>query len=140
MRKLLPAICALAILIGTPAFAADSASCLRRNDVRDWSSTGHKTLLLESYSHRKVQLKLTGNCAGFGPYDSFQITGPLQTAASCIVEGETDEEREKATREALAEMRVDVGRPAERGAGDEFLFAEAFGEFHQGGEAFDGGV
>ena len=88
MRKLLPAICALAILIGTPAFAADSASCVRRNDIRDWSSTGHKTLLLESYSHRKVQLKLTGNCAGFGPYDSFQITGPLQTAASCIVEGD----------------------------------------------------
>ena len=42
-------------------------------------------------------------------------------------------------REALAEVRVDVGRAAERCAGNELLFAEAFGEFHQGGEAFDGG-
>ncbi len=87
MRKLLLTMCGLAILTGAPAFAADSPSCVRRYDVRDWSSPAPKTLLLESYSHRKIKLTLTGDCVGFGPYDSFQITGPLETAASCIVAG-----------------------------------------------------
>ncbi len=89
MRKLLLAICGMAFLGAIPGRAAESPACVRRNDIRDWSSMGHKTLLLESYGHRKLALKLTGTCAGFGPYDSFQITGPLETAASCIVEGDT---------------------------------------------------
>ncbi|MEI9992265.1 MAG: hypothetical protein WDM86_19785 [Rhizomicrobium sp.] len=88
MRKLLLAMCGAAILSGAPAIAADSPACVRRNDIRDWSNAGHKTLLLESYGHRKVRLTLTGNCAGFGPYDSFQIAGALESAASCIVEGD----------------------------------------------------
>ena len=88
MRKLILAVFGLAMLAGSPAWAEDGPACVRRNDVRDWSSFGHKTLMLESYSQRKVQLKLTGDCAGFGPYDSFQITGPLETSASCIVEGD----------------------------------------------------
>src|ERR1700687_147529 len=43
------------------------------------------------------------------------------------------------TREALAEVRVNVGGAPKGGAGNEFLFAEAFCEFHECGEAFDGG-
>jgi len=88
MRKILLAICGAAMLVTTPAPAADGPACVRRDDVRDWSSPARKTLLLENYSHRKVELKLTGNCAGFGPYDSFQIAGPLDIAPSCIVEGD----------------------------------------------------
>src|ERR1700744_741113 len=86
MRKLPLLLAAAAVLAASSASAADS--CVRRNDVRDWSSPARKTLLLESYEHRKILLRLSGNCAGFGPYDSFQITGPLQTAASCIAEGD----------------------------------------------------
>lgn len=87
MRVWIVAVCA-GVLAATSALAADSPKCLRRNNIRDWANAGHKTLLLEDYGRRKVALKLAGNCAGFGPYDSFQITGPMETAASCIVEGD----------------------------------------------------
>jgi hypothetical protein len=88
MRKLLLAFCGL-MLLATPAFALDSPTCIRRNDIRDWSSPVRKTLLLENYAHKRVLLTMNGTCSGFGPYDSFQITGTLQTAASCIEVGDT---------------------------------------------------
>jgi hypothetical protein len=32
---------------------------------------------------------MNGSCEGFGPYDSFQVTGPLESNASCIVAGDS---------------------------------------------------
>ena len=86
MRPL--AVLVFALLAAPSAFAADSAGCIRRNDIRDWASPAARRLIVQNYAGAKVLLTLTGNCAGFGPYDSFQITGPLQTAASCIAEGD----------------------------------------------------
>ena len=86
MRKLLVGLSALAILASTPALASDT--CVRRNDIRAWSSPVRKQLILENYAHRKVLLKLNGTCSGFGVYDSFQISGPLESNASCIVAGD----------------------------------------------------
>jgi hypothetical protein len=89
MRKLLVALCGLVLCGPAPGFAADSPTCIRRNDIRDWSSPVRRTLILENYAHHKVMLKMNGTCAGFGPYDSFQITGTLQAPASCISVGDT---------------------------------------------------
>jgi hypothetical protein len=88
MRKLLFVFLGLAVLGTTPALAADGPACVRRNDIRDWSSPERKLLILENYAHSKIKLKLTGNCSGFGVYDSFQITGPLEGAATCISKGD----------------------------------------------------
>jgi hypothetical protein len=88
MRKTILAILAAATLAPLPALAADSPSCVRRNDIRDWASPQRRTLILENYAHHKVILKMSGSCDGFGVYDSFQITGPLESNASCIVPGD----------------------------------------------------
>ena len=88
MRKLLLAICGAAVLAATPGFGADTPSCVRRNDVRSWYSPVRKTLLLESYTGHKIKLTMSGSCQGFGPYDTFQITGPLEGAATCISKGD----------------------------------------------------
>ncbi len=87
MRTLLIALCGLTLLAGSAA-AADSATCIRRNDIRGWSSPARKQLILENYAHRRVLLKMNGSCEGFGTYDSFRITGPLESNASCIVPGD----------------------------------------------------
>ena len=59
--------------------------------------------------------------------------------AVLVVEEHRVEVFDGLAREALAEVGVDVGGAAEGRAGDEFLFAEAFGEFQKSGEALDGG-
>lgn len=87
MRKLLLAFCGVAFLGTTPAFAADT--CIRRNDIRDWFSPARRVLILENYAHQKVLLKMAGSCLGFGLYDSFQITGPLESNVSCVEAGDT---------------------------------------------------
>ena len=89
MRKFAATIIAALALLPQPAFAADSPSCVRRNDIRDWSSPARRSLILESYARRKVILTMEGSCLGFGPYDTFQITGPLAAPASCIAVGDT---------------------------------------------------
>ncbi|HUO90728.1 MAG TPA: DUF6491 family protein [Rhizomicrobium sp.] len=89
MRKLLLAFCGLALLAATPGLAKDSPTCIRRNDIRSWGSPARRTLILENYAHQKVLLRMNGTCSGFGPYDSFQITGTLRAAASCIAVGDT---------------------------------------------------
>jgi len=89
MRKLLLlAFCSLTALAATPASALDSPECVRRNDIRDWASPAQRVLILENYGHKKIKLKMNGTCLGFGPYDSFQITGPLEGAATCISKGD----------------------------------------------------
>jgi hypothetical protein len=88
MRKLVFALL-LATSLPLPAIAADSPSCVRRNDIRDWASPARRTLILENYAHAKVMLKMEGSCLGFGPYDGFQISGPTETAASCVAAGDT---------------------------------------------------
>jgi hypothetical protein len=67
MRKLLLAICGLAALATTPVSAADGPACVRRNDIRDWSSPVRKTLILESYGHNTVKLTMNGTCRALAP-------------------------------------------------------------------------
>lgn len=88
MRKIPLALCGLVLLGTAPAAAADSATCIRRNDIRAWASPVRKQLVIENYAHHRVLLKMNGSCEGFGATDSFQITGPQESNASCIVAGD----------------------------------------------------
>jgi hypothetical protein len=88
MRKALLALVTAATLVPQLAAAADSPICVRRNDIRDWASPARRTLILENYAHKRIILKMSGSCEGFGVYDSFQITGPLETNIDCIVPGD----------------------------------------------------
>lgn len=88
MRKLFFVLTGLAMLVATPALAADSDTCVRRNDIRSWVSPQKKQLILENYARHKVLLKMNGDCEGFGTYDSFTITGTVTGAASCVLPGD----------------------------------------------------
>ena len=63
MRKLLLATAVLAAL-ATPAFARGT-TCVRHNDIYNWTSLSDKLLVVENYRHQKVLLKLIGTCYGF---------------------------------------------------------------------------
>jgi hypothetical protein len=89
MRKLFLAFCAAAILGATPAFAADSASCIRRNDVHEWASPAAGALVVENSARHRILLTLTSGCSGFGVYDQLAIGGVAESRASCIAAGDT---------------------------------------------------
>ncbi|HEY0302446.1 MAG TPA: hypothetical protein VGC36_13970 [Rhizomicrobium sp.] len=89
MRKLFLAAAGLLVLGTLPAAAADSDICIRRNDIREWASPASKQLVLENYARRKVLLRMSGSCDGFGVYDTVQISGPLESSASCVSAGDT---------------------------------------------------
>ena len=88
MRKSLLIHATAAKLLPPLASAADSAICVRRNDIRAWASPARRTLILENYAHKRIILKMSGSCEGFGDYDSFQITAPLATNVDCIAVGD----------------------------------------------------
>ncbi len=89
MRKLFLAFCGTAILGAVPAFAADSASCIRRNDIHEWASPAGGSLVVENSARHRVLLTLTSGCSGFGLYDQVGIGGALESKASCIAAGDT---------------------------------------------------
>lgn len=89
MRPLVLAAAGLLLAGATTAQAADSTTCVRRNDVRDWSSPRPKELILQNYERRMVLIRMHGNCSGFGTYDTFAIKSPMQLPASCVVPGDT---------------------------------------------------
>ena len=89
MRKLFLAFCSAAILGATPGFAADSATCIRRNDIHEWASPAGGSLVVENSARHRILLTLTGGCSGFGLYDHLAIGGVLESRASCIAAGDT---------------------------------------------------
>ena len=89
MRNLFLAFCGAAILGATPVFAADSATCIRRNDVQQFASPGDKTLVVENSARQRVLLTLSSGCSGFGLYDQVGIGGPAESHVSCIAAGDT---------------------------------------------------
>ncbi len=89
MRKLLLVLGAAAILGATPAFAADAATCIRRNDINEYASPGDRALIVQAADRRKVLLQLTSGCSGFGQYDQVAVSGPAESSMSCISPGDT---------------------------------------------------
>jgi hypothetical protein len=89
MRKLFVILGAAAILGATPAAAADSATCVRRQDINEYASPGGNTVILQAADRHKVLLQLTSGCSGFGLYDQLSISGPGETSTSCVTAGDT---------------------------------------------------
>jgi Family of unknown function (DUF6491) len=91
MHKLLLTAAAAAILLSTPAVLATPAwadSCVRQDDIRNWTSLDDKSIVLENYHHDKVLLKLIGTCSGFKFHESLAIRSPGAMALSCVQRGD----------------------------------------------------
>ncbi len=96
MRKIiLGAAAAAALLSSTPAFAASSQICIRHDDIRNWSATDDKHLVLENYSHQKALLTLIGTCSGFRFAETIVIRSPGAFGLSCIERGDSVRARER---------------------------------------------
>jgi hypothetical protein len=85
MRRLLSALAGAAILAATPA-AADT--CIRHNDIWNWSSINDKTLILENYRHQKFLVKMIGTCGDFKFHQRLDIRSRGATGLSCVAMGD----------------------------------------------------
>ncbi|HXC54985.1 MAG TPA: DUF6491 family protein [Rhizomicrobium sp.] len=89
MRRLLgAALAAATLLAGAPAFATD-APCVRQDDIRNWNALDDKNIVLESYHHQKVLLKLIGTCSGFKFSEALQIRARGESGLSCVQAGDS---------------------------------------------------
>jgi hypothetical protein len=88
MRKLLLALCGLAVLSTAPAYAVPPDACIRHNDIWNWSSVNDKTLILEDFRHHKFLLKLLGTCGNFKFHQSLIIKSRGALGISCVEPGD----------------------------------------------------
>src|ERR1700704_2199018 len=88
MRKIL-LLCAAALALGTPAIADTPATtCIRQNDISNWTSLNDKSIVLEDYRHQKVLLKLLGTCSGFAFSETLEIRARGASRLSCVSPGD----------------------------------------------------
>ena len=81
MRRLIFALAGLAVLATTPALAD---SCIRHDDLYNWSSINDKTVILENFRHEKWLAKLVGTCGNFKFHERIEIRSPGALGISCI--------------------------------------------------------
>jgi len=86
MRRFLLALAGLAILAATPVAAS---TCIRHNDIYNWSSINDKTLILENFRHQKLVAKLIGTCSEFKFRQRIAIKSFSGFPLSCVERGDT---------------------------------------------------
>jgi hypothetical protein len=89
MRKLLLITAAL-VAMAAPAAAATGGgtSCVRHNDIYNWTSLSDKLLVVENYRHQKVLLKLIGTCYGFKFRETVAFRNRGGSDLDCISAGD----------------------------------------------------
>jgi len=88
-RPILIAAVALAVL-ATPAAAASTrgTTCVRHNDIYNWTALSDKLLVVENYRHQKVLLKLIGTCYGFKFREAIAFRNRGGSDLDCIGPGD----------------------------------------------------
>ncbi|HTP76845.1 MAG TPA: DUF6491 family protein [Rhizomicrobium sp.] len=104
MRKLIFALAGLAVVAATPAWAD---SCIRHDDLYNWSSIDDKTLILENFRHEKWVAKLIGTCSNFKFHERIEIRSPGALAISCIEKGDSVITRDNGIRGRCAIMSIE---------------------------------
>ena len=88
MRKMLLLAGAAAVLLtASPALAV--SSCIRQDDVRNWTAINDKNIVLENLRHQKFLMKLIGTCSDFKFHEDLQIRSRGATGLSCVQAGDT---------------------------------------------------
>lgn len=91
MRKLLLITAALAVL-AAPAGASPrlggGTTCVRHNDIYNWTALNDKLLVVENYRHQKVLLKLIGTCYGFKFREAIAFRNRGASDLDCIGPGD----------------------------------------------------
>ena len=91
MRKLFLMAAALAVLAAPAAGAprtGGGTTCVRHNDIYNWTALNDKRLVVENYRHQKVLLKLIGTCSGFRFRETIAIRNRGGSDLDCIGPGD----------------------------------------------------
>ncbi len=88
MRKMLLLAGAAAVMLASsPALAA--SSCIRQDDIRNWTAINDKNIVLENLRHQKFLMKLIGTCSDFKFHEDLQIRSHGAIGLSCVAAGDT---------------------------------------------------
>ena len=85
MKRLICAVAGLAILAASPAAAS---TCIRQNDIYNWSSPNDRTLILEDYRHHKWLAKMIGTCTDLYYHEKLIIKAREGLGLSCVQMGD----------------------------------------------------
>jgi len=85
MRKLLLTTAAAATIFCT---AARADSCVRQNDISNYTAISDRLVVVENYHHQKVLLKLIGTCSNLRYHESLAIQTRGESGLSCVQAGD----------------------------------------------------
>jgi hypothetical protein len=87
MRKLI-LIAATAASLATPALA-EGTTCVRRNDIYNWTALNDKQVVIENYRHQRALLKLIGTCSGLRFDETIAIGSRGSSDLDCVGPGDS---------------------------------------------------
>jgi hypothetical protein len=82
---------AAAALVASPASAqmnVNQSNCVRNNQINNWKAFSDKLLMIESYNHRRVLLRLIGTCQNLAFKNSIAIKSNPGMGLSCVSVGD----------------------------------------------------
>lgn len=85
MRRFALALAGVAVFAASPALAE---SCIRHNDIYNWSAINDRTLILENYRHQKFLVKMIGTCGNFKFHQRIEIKSHSSFGISCVESGD----------------------------------------------------
>jgi Family of unknown function (DUF6491) len=82
---------AVAALIASPVSAqtnVNQSNCVRNDQINNWKAFNDRLVMIESYSHRKVLLRLIGTCQNLTFKNSLAIKSFSGMGLSCVSVGD----------------------------------------------------
>src|ERR1700761_664833 len=81
-----------ALALVAPPVAAqnnvNSSNCVRNNQINNWKAFSDKLVMIESYNHRKVLLRLIGTCQNLAFKNTLAVRSVGGTGLSCVSVGD----------------------------------------------------
>jgi transcription elongation GreA/GreB family factor len=78
-------------LIASPVSAqtnVNQSNCVRNSQINNWKAFSDKLVMIESYTHRKVLLRLIGTCQNLAFKNSIAIKSSVGMGLSCVSVGD----------------------------------------------------
>ncbi|HEV2651717.1 MAG TPA: DUF6491 family protein [Rhizomicrobium sp.] len=82
---------AAAALIASPVSAQtnlNASNCVRNDQIYNWKAFNDRLVMIESYNHRKVLLRLIGTCQNLAFKNSLAIKSTMGMRLSCVSVGD----------------------------------------------------
>ncbi len=125
-------LAAAAVLLASPALAAPGSTCIRHDQIDNWTALSDKQVVLEDISHHKVLVKLIGTCSDLKFHETLAVGGHGVTGLSCVEPGDTITTRNNGLGGRCAVVSVEPYTGSMTAHHDDHADADHGGDHHSG--------